>query len=73
MDRDFKPNGLSVTKLLQSQKITQKETKGIIEQFSVLRDELDEVIEKPDKDLKESYKFSSQRCFWQFAKKYFQF
>ena len=57
MDRDFKPNGLSITKLLQSQKITQKETKGIIEHFSVLRDELDEVIEKPDKDLKESYKY----------------
>ena len=57
MDRDFKPNGLSVTKLLQSQKITQKETKGIIEHFSVLRDELDEVIEAPDKDLKESYKY----------------
>ncbi|SVE12235.1 uncharacterized protein METZ01_LOCUS465089, partial [marine metagenome] len=49
--------GLSVTKLLQSQKITQKETKVIIEHFSVLRDELDEVIEKPDKDLKESYKY----------------
>ena len=57
MDRDFKPNGLSVTKLLQSQNITQKETKGIIEHFSVLRDELDEVIEKPDKDLRESYKY----------------
>jgi len=57
MDRDFKPNGLSVTKLLQSQKITQKETKGIIEHFSTLRDELDEVIERPDKDLKESYKY----------------
>ena len=57
MERDFKPNGLSVTKLLQSQKITQKETKGIIEHFTVLRDELDEVIEQPDKDLKESYKY----------------
>lgn len=57
MERDFKPNGLSVTKLLQSQKTTQKETKGIIEHFSVLRDELDEVIEKPDKDLRESYKY----------------
>ena len=57
MDRDFKPNGLSVTKLLQSQKTTQKETKGIIEHFSILRNELDEVIEKPDKDLRESYKY----------------
>ena len=57
MERDFKPNGLSVTKLLQSQKITQKETKGIIEHFTVLRDELDVVIEQPDKDLKESYKY----------------
>ena len=57
MDRDFKPNGLSVTKLLQSQKMTQKETKGIISHFSILRDELDEVIEKPDKDLRESYKY----------------
>ena len=57
MDRDFKPNGLSVTKLLQSQKTTQKETKGIIEHFSILRDELDVVIEKPDKDLRESYKY----------------
>ena len=57
MDRDCKPNGLSVTKLLQSQKITQKETKGIIDHFSLLRDELDEVIEASDKDLKESYKY----------------
>ena len=57
MERDFKSNGLSVTKLLQSQQITQKETKGIIEHFTVLRDELDEVIEQPDKDLKESYKY----------------
>ena len=57
MERDFKPNGLSVTKLLQSQKITQKETKGIINHFTILRDELDEVIEQPDKDLKESYKY----------------
>ena len=57
MERDFKSNGLSVTKLLQSQKITQKETKGIINHFTVLRDELDEVIEQPDKDLKESYKY----------------
>ena len=57
MERDFKSNGLSVTKLLQSQQITQKETKGIINHFTVLRDELDEVIEQPDKDLKESYKY----------------
>ena len=57
MERDFKPNGLSVTKLLQSQNITQKETKGIIEHFSILRDELDEVIERPDRDLRESYKY----------------
>ena len=57
MERDFKPNGLSVTKLLQSQKMTQKETKGIISHFSILRDELDEVIERPDRDLRESYKY----------------
>ena len=57
MDRGFKPNGLSVTKLLQSQKVTQKEAKGIINHFSSLRDEVNEVIEAPDKDLKESYKY----------------
>ena len=57
MDRDFKPNGVSITKLLQSQKVTQKETKGIIEHFTILRDEVNEVIESPDKDLKESYKY----------------
>ena len=68
MERDFKPNGLSVTKLLQSQKTTQKETKGIIEHFSILRNELDEVIEKPDKDLRESYKYLKKPLLRRFLK-----
>ena len=57
MDRGFKPNGLSVTKLLQSQKVSQKETKEVIKHFTTLRNEVNEVIEAPDKDLKESYKY----------------